>query len=552
MTSVAESTRALAGLIEDGMAAFDVPITVAELDVFETANGVEIPVSYARFITEVASGGPGPANGLLAFPWKLVDERLAGEWIDPLDDESETGSWDEGVLAVGDLGCGSLAMLVLTGPHRGEIWYDLTAGDDGYRRVAGSFAEWYGDWADTKVAALRQKANVDARECDERFAAACAAPANWERLRPALYTLGHHDDPRFAEALQLACDSGTLGVHAADTVVGYALRAGLGAVIETLLTKRIADGDDERPYFVGQRALVRAHLGRVDEAIADWTEAMQDNDFEPPRGSAARIVVELLRHDRSSDALQAFFYDGLPVAQVREAVELAVSAGLTDAACKWAALVVETVLSELDADDEGELDEEDWDGELAYAHMGLAIAQAHAGHIDEAVGSARRVEAHHGRVDWATLALLACEGGAYAEAMEFLERPVGARPWWTANLKGCCLQGLDRLDEALAAFEESLGHRRWIVPFENRAYVYIRQGELETATVILDAVEAFAPDFAYTHYHRATLLARLGDAAGARTSYERACALGIDLADARIDSLLAHVLGSDGGAERPA
>lgn len=569
---LAAKLRRLAAAMGVGMAGFDPPVSTASIEVFERANGVRLPEQYRWFVSHIASGGPGPGNGLLSFRANLVDERLGQAWIDPVlwnetdgEGEDDGGVYD-GVLAVADLGCGMVAILPLSGPHRGEVWHDLAG--DGFARVAGSYVEWYERWVDDKLQQLAARAADEARALDERYAAVLADPDDEDALRNALYGLGHARDARFEEVLQRAIEAQWLSVTAAPTIVDDALALGLGDAMLRLLDDRIAEEDSGESTFRSLRAVVLAALGRVAQARAEWSTAQSAPGFEPPPRSACRVALALLAAGDLAGAIDVYVdADGWVCAEPLHLIDEAVASGTVELVVPWCVGLVERLESrvlvdaevdeargqadddELDepdefADDDGfdfDFDEDEDEDELAErvadAHYATAMALTHLGRAADAEPHLLEAQAHV-HIDWARLALWACEAGDYDASLRHLER-AAAKPWWEANLRGCCLQGLARSAEALAAFEESLGHRNWIVPYENRSYSLVHLGRTSEARALLDEVEQFAPEFAWTHYHRATLYAREGAVEQARASFQRAIALGFAEASATDDALRA-------------
>lgn len=183
------------------------PLGAAEIGEVEARLGVELPGEYRSFLLEVGAGGAGPAYGL--FPLR----RAEGSWrwegdgadltdLDTLDqpfphveafnpaeglpeppDEERYDSteafnaaedayweWHEsivdkpehsiGLLYLCHLGCAYREALVVTGPARGQMWADDTAGNGGFSPLvdaAGTrigFARWYGQWLDGATAQL--------------------------------------------------------------------------------------------------------------------------------------------------------------------------------------------------------------------------------------------------------------------------------------------------------------------------------------------------------------------------------------------------------------
>ncbi|MGW4802150.1 SMI1/KNR4 family protein [Nonomuraea sp. NPDC004297] len=126
---------------------------------FERRFAVALPASYRSFVTEVGNGGAGPFHGL----WELehsygdADESwIPGFLATPFPHvrdagpEELAGDHDEdrvvaGSMIISDMGCGSFARLVVTGPARGQVWSDHTAVSD-LLRSGPDFHDWYSSW----------------------------------------------------------------------------------------------------------------------------------------------------------------------------------------------------------------------------------------------------------------------------------------------------------------------------------------------------------------------------------------------------------------------
>lgn len=159
---------------------------------FETRHGVTLPADYRAFLTRIANGDPGPDLGLgplryrpfLAPPAVVATVRTAdGEehnaetgprhlpsrtselaepfrldsaWdpcCDDLPDEIMRANLYDGVLEIGEIGCGYFYLLVVSGAGRGEVWVDYTAGDGQLMKVADSFADWFDAWLNASTLA---------------------------------------------------------------------------------------------------------------------------------------------------------------------------------------------------------------------------------------------------------------------------------------------------------------------------------------------------------------------------------------------------------------
>jgi hypothetical protein len=128
----------------------------AEVAEFERQWKVSLPEEYRIHLQAVGNGGAGPFYGL---------SRLS-EWCQP--DEPDEVSPEilqmafqptgarlgpaPGCLRICNAGCEHYYVLVLTGPHRGEVWHDAQVDNRGLVPVTspgGShqrFREWYESW----------------------------------------------------------------------------------------------------------------------------------------------------------------------------------------------------------------------------------------------------------------------------------------------------------------------------------------------------------------------------------------------------------------------
>jgi hypothetical protein len=149
-----------------------------EVRAFETQHGIVLPEPYRTYVAEVSDGsyqGP-PAYGLLSLselPSYWGDDRpvrklsqpfpLTEAWMweeDPRDeDELEPlldPVFDHGSIVLGTDGCGMYWHLIVTGQHRGHIWWISGEGampfgaEFGYTTGEPGFAGWVRHWAADK------------------------------------------------------------------------------------------------------------------------------------------------------------------------------------------------------------------------------------------------------------------------------------------------------------------------------------------------------------------------------------------------------------------
>jgi hypothetical protein len=124
------------------------PLSPESVDAIEAQVG-QLPSDYRDFLTAVGESGAGPGYGLLAptNPAHRPIARGSFAWADG----EEPNAPACGVLPLAHAGCGVMWLLVLAGPHRGEVWVDARSSDGAARRVSPSFSVWYRDWLASTV-----------------------------------------------------------------------------------------------------------------------------------------------------------------------------------------------------------------------------------------------------------------------------------------------------------------------------------------------------------------------------------------------------------------
>ncbi|MGW4652647.1 SMI1/KNR4 family protein [Kitasatospora sp. NPDC004289] len=139
------------------------PLSEEAIRTFEQLHGVTLPASYREFLGTVADGGAGPHYGLLGLTEEVDDEEalhdLRAECLRPgflatpfphITDRPGPGRGGDadysisGALVLGEIGCGTFTLLIVTGTNAGQVWFDdqiwggLTPGPD--------FHDWYTAW----------------------------------------------------------------------------------------------------------------------------------------------------------------------------------------------------------------------------------------------------------------------------------------------------------------------------------------------------------------------------------------------------------------------
>lgn len=110
-----------------------------------------LPASYRAFVAAFGVRGAGPYYGRLppAPPTTIrgvADPRAPFPHDRALDDASECSL--DGTLVLADQGCGGRSLLVLSGPHAGEVWSDWSEAGGGLGPEAVDVVAWYERWLD--------------------------------------------------------------------------------------------------------------------------------------------------------------------------------------------------------------------------------------------------------------------------------------------------------------------------------------------------------------------------------------------------------------------
>lgn len=167
-------------------------LTEKEISAFESLHSIHLPIEYRDFLMSLGNGGAGPGYGF--FPlgkmgdgWGEIDfddqfvgtlstpfphtcewscDEAAKEWdaeYGPDTKEEHEIVWKErsfahfnpkyinGAIPLSHLGCGQGLLLVVTGPEKGNLWFDDRTDHIGISPMSKNgkrvgFNEWYTDW----------------------------------------------------------------------------------------------------------------------------------------------------------------------------------------------------------------------------------------------------------------------------------------------------------------------------------------------------------------------------------------------------------------------
>lgn len=118
------------------------PLAPAALDAFEAAIAAPLPAAYRGFVATLGDGGAGPYYGLWPLAHPLQRAIAAGEFAPTAPGRAAY----QGVIGLGHVGCGQIALLIVRGAHAGEVWIDARGGDGALRPIARDFGAYYVAW----------------------------------------------------------------------------------------------------------------------------------------------------------------------------------------------------------------------------------------------------------------------------------------------------------------------------------------------------------------------------------------------------------------------
>lgn len=148
----------------------------ARVAAVEDELALRLPDDYRAFIATIAGGGAGPYHGLVPFDHPAQRRYAAGHFaLEAPAPDTACG----GVLGLGHVGCGQLALLVVRGPAAGEVWLDARAADAGFGPIAPSFGDYLATWIERTARGELAQAIVPPGRCGLP-AALTSFLAGWE------------------------------------------------------------------------------------------------------------------------------------------------------------------------------------------------------------------------------------------------------------------------------------------------------------------------------------------------------------------------------------
>lgn len=148
------------------------PLGDDRVHALERELGLRLPDDYREYVATIADGGVGPYYGLLPFDHPAQRRCAAGTF--PLtaaidgghaDVRADGDPIDAGVIGLGHVGCGQVALLVVRGEAAGEVWLDAREADAGVGPIAPSFTAYVEDWVERSSKNQLPRTIVPAGRC---------------------------------------------------------------------------------------------------------------------------------------------------------------------------------------------------------------------------------------------------------------------------------------------------------------------------------------------------------------------------------------------------
>jgi tetratricopeptide (TPR) repeat protein len=219
-------------------------VEAAELEAVEAVAG-RLPEDWRLWISEVAGTGAGPFYGVLPLP-NTDDPAHLGR---PFFPETPEGEPVPGCLPLTDHGCGYQDLLVLNGPHRGEVWVDFREAEGPVVHWYRSTEAWFGAWLTYGEAEWGISYLVDGSADEDTLEAFLAQVA-----RSLDAVANDTDDPILAQ-YPLALDK----VHQARARL--ALKAGDVAAAEAAFAAAVAVSREAEAVHALGRCAIAEHTG---------------------------------------------------------------------------------------------------------------------------------------------------------------------------------------------------------------------------------------------------------------------------------------------------
>lgn len=520
------------------------PLTQKALLSYESKNDIELPKSYRTYLLTIANGGHGPYAGIKTLSLENTIQGINKNWVDPIaynavyqidwDDpsnqrdfevqplinkEKELGeSSGKGCIHIASRGCGLSTILVVSGPNKGEVWYDNTANDEGFEFKDSDFSTWYNEWLEAQIITLNKthlKLQLQLLDIDS------ISKQSLPEDTPTIYgyinaLIGNGTQKEVSNFLNAYLNKTDLPNSIRSIFIEKCLNnptflnypMAFAFLKQVFANAKEEDDAAMKNYhcLMGQ-VLVKMNMYR--EAILSFNIALNIDVKFYPKGHLKNEYTRLLSYayyvlKKDEEAIKAILPPH-PSHGLHNAFQLMddlckihglpqTALGLAQRLLKW--------------EPEPITDDFHEDEYLEDLYLHLITINAYLGdvaaiekNIDQllALGVQRESILDENIANNLYDAKFHKEALVYLKNYEKSER-FQYNPQWLHNLRGCCYMELKQYEESNQHFRTSFNFNHWIVPFCNQIRNYIHLGEEIKALEVYNQIFEFDPNHSWAYY----------------------------------------------------
>ncbi len=547
------------------------PFQEADVQLFEKKHQITLPEGFRDYLLHLANGGMGPNNGIYPLSTTHTYEGIDQSWVDPEayhalrenDFSTPLGQTlieasRKGTLYLCDRGGGFSTFLVITGPNRGQVWYDNTVTDEGFILVAEDFLSWYENWIDDNIRVTKKKIK-DTNQTILRVDSITP-----EAMPQETYTLNMiigafmetKDVEPVMDFIHNYLDQENIPQHIFETLMDYLLdteELTNHSLALEFITKAAGEAYAKDPIF---RKKMLCHEGdalvgleRYDMGISSFEKALDLHiDFYPkgliPDKYIKKMGYAHLSHGKMEKALATMepFNETHSIVPAIELLgDLREKHARPDLAIAWGENLLRWKPFTGDPNYRNYLVSVYL--ELVYSSIKENDKRLLNSFLEELLDAQPNPEL----IPFDNIALELYNSKRYSIALDILKRYEGSSRAknnipWLYNMMGCCYDGLKDYPKAKEYFKKSFEINRWIVPYSNLIRPHIFLGQNKMAKQIFDEVVDFDPYYSWSYYQFSIYYIKNNEHHKAIDLLLRAVSLGFDENEIKSDSELVSVL----------
>lgn len=562
------------------------PLSELEVKVFEKRNKITLPEDYRDFLIHIANGGIGPANGILPLDSQRTYPLVHLPWIDPIlfnelfqfDESKENAEQFEnrikglleqegteiisirqnaenGIMAIGDAGCGLYHCLVVNGKNKGQIWTNATLNDDGFYLVADNFFEWFEKWLDEEIKKQQVK-NIAIEELYIDNTSAQFLPKDVIELKSFIEQFKDLKDKKPVKSLLNELVREECNLELIDQCLHYLLDD-LDYIDFNLALKFL----NKFPKNLDETNLKKklCHKGKTMIGLNNYNNA--SIYFE----KAIEVGVDKFNHGHlNQQAILELCYCYLKLEETQMALCIIAPNNKINVGQMVSSLKniyhrhkdYKTAIKYGESILRWEVFKQDEINKNVVLEIYLILVQSYAHlkneqQVKSFVEKIKTLKESLEKISFEHIALELFNAKCYKLTVEYLEIYSGFKRakdnlQWLLNLKGCCFKAIGYHEKAKYHFEKSYQIFHWVVPYSNLIRYYLHSENLEKAEQIFNEIKAFNPQYNWSYYQFAPYFLKTENKEKALESLQRAIELGFDkniiLDDPELECLASMIL----------